>query len=74
MKGVWYGLLLPVLVLREDGFGRLPHAAVDVAEEARTSELWRNLCVPHDEVGAGQLFDDLAREARVHDAGGGGHD
>lgn len=53
MKGIRCRLLLPVLVLRDDDLGWLRHGAVDVTEEARTSELGCDLSAPEDIVGAG---------------------
>ena len=69
MKGIGCGDLLLVFVLVDDDLGRLRRAAIHIAEDAGTTKLRRDLGPPEDEVGAGKLLGDLARETRV---GGGG--
>ena len=65
MKGVWCGRLLPVLVLGDDGLGWFRRGAVNIAIDARASELWSDLCAPEDEVCAGELLGNLAGEGGV---------
>ena len=71
VERIWDGLLLAILVLGDDDFGRLGCASINIPEETSTLELRRDLGAPEDVVGAGEALGDLAREGCVGGAGGG---
>lgn len=53
MKRIWGSFLLPIFVLGDDDLGWFRHGAVNVAEEASSSDLRRDLRPPKDVVVAG---------------------